>query len=141
MRKVILVVIFIISILLFYAKSNAVQWEHLASRGVYVYYYDLDDIQHLSEMTIQVILKQTYKDKDSVKQFFQKYAAKDESIELEDHSISTMVINCADNIVGVKSIISYKMSGEMILNTNYNKIYYLYIPSGSIYKALYDEVC
>jgi hypothetical protein len=141
MRKVILVVILILSLLLLYTTSSAAEWEHLASTGVYVFYYDLDNIQPLSEITVQVILKQTYEDKDLIIQFYQKYAAKDEIIELEDYLISTMVINCEDNIFGVKSIISYKESGEIILNTNYNRINYLYIPSGSIYKALYNEVC
>jgi hypothetical protein len=121
MSKVILAVILILSLLLLlYANSSAAGWEHLASRGVYVYYYDLDNIQHLSGITD---------------------AAKDEIFELEDYSISTMVINCADKIVGAKSIVSYKEGGEIILNTNYNKINYLYIPSGSIHKALYDKVC
>jgi hypothetical protein len=141
MRKVILGVILILSLLLLYATSSTAKWEHLASRGVYVYYYDLDNIQHLSEITVQVPLKQTYEDKDSIIQFYQKYPAKDVIFELEDYSISTMVINCTDKIVGVKSVVSYKESGVIILNTNYDKIHYLYIPSGSIQKALYDEVC
>jgi hypothetical protein len=142
MSKVILAVILILSLLiLLYANSSAAGWEHLASRGVYVYYYDLDNIQHLSGITVQVMLKQTYENKDLIIQFYQKYAAKDEIFELEDYSISTMVINCADKIVGAKSIVSYKEGGEIILNTNYNKINYLYIPSGSIHKALYDKVC
>jgi len=141
MRKFILAVILILSILLLYAKSNAAKWEYLASRGVYLYYYDADSIQQLSESNVQVILDQTYKDKDSVIEYFQKYATKDESFELEDYELSTMVINCADKIIGVKSISSYKKSGEIILHTNYNEINYLYIPSGSIYKALYYKVC
>jgi len=141
MRKVILAVILMLSILLLYAKSYASKWEYLASSGVYVYYYDVDNIENLSEITVQIILKQTYEDKDSVNQFYQKYATDDNSVELEDYSISTMVINCADKIVGVKSIISYKESGEVILQTNFNNINYLFIPSGSIYEALYDKVC
>lgn len=141
MRKVILAVIVILSLLLLYAKSSAAKWEYLTSRGGYVYYYDLDSIKQLSEITVQVVLKQTYEDKDFIIQFYTKYAAKDKIFELEDYSISTIVINCADKIVGVKSTISYKESGEIILNINYNKINYLYIPSGSIQKALYDKVC
>ena len=141
MRKVILVLILILTILLLHAKSNAAIWEYLASSGVYIYYYDSDNIQYLSEITVQIILKQTYEDKDSVIQFYQKYASNDNSFELEDYSISTNVINCADKIVGTKSIISYKESGEVILHTNFNKVNYLYIPSGSVYEALYDKVC
>ena len=141
MRKVILAVILILSILLLYAKSNAAQWEYLTSRGGYVYYYDSNNIQYLSEITLQVILKKTYEDKDIVIKFYQKYAAKDESLELEDYSISIMVVNCADKIVGVKSRISYQKSGEIISHTNYKRINYLYIPSGSLYRALHDKMC
>ena len=141
MRKVILAVILMLLILLLNATLHAAKWEHLASSGVYVYYYDVDNIGYLSEVTVQIILKQTYEDKDSVNQFYQKYATDENSIELEDYSISTMVINCADKIVGIKSIISYKESGEVLLQTNFNNINYLFIPSGSIYEALYDKVC
>ncbi len=141
MKKIVLAFIFMFSILLLFAKSDAATWEYLASSGVYVYYYDVDNIRNLSEITVQIILKQTYEDKDAVNQFYQKYASDDNRIELEDYSISTMVINCADKIVGVKSIISYKDSGEVILQTNFNNINYLFIPSGSIYEALYDKVC
>ena len=141
MTKVILAVILMLLILLLNATLHAAKWEYLASSGVYVYYYDVDNIGYLSEVTVQIILKQTYEDKDSVNQFYQKYATDENSIELEDYSISTMVINCADKIVGIKSIISYKESGEVLLQTNFNKINYLFIPSGSIYEALYDKVC
>jgi hypothetical protein len=141
MKQVVLAVILMLSILLLYAKSDAAKWEYLASSGVYAYYYDVDNIGYLSETTVQIILKQTYEDKDAVNQFYQKYATDDNSIELEDYSISTMVINCLDKIVGVNSIISYKESGEVILQTNFNNINYLFIPSGSIYEVLYDKVC
>ena len=73
--------------------------------------------------------------------YFQKYATTDESFELEDHTISTMVMNCADKIIGVKSMISYRKNGEIILHSNYKEIYYLYIPIGSIFNVLYDKVC
>ena len=141
MRKVILAVVLILSMLLLYAKSNAATWAHLASKGVYVYYYDLDNIQDLSAITVKVRLKQTYKNKDSVIKYYQKYAAKDAGLELEDYSISTMVVNCADKVVGVKSIISYQKNGEIISHTNYKKINYIYIPTGSLYKTLYGKIC
>ena len=152
MRKITLAVILVLLILFLYAILNAESWESLTSRGSYVYYYDLDNIQHHSESTVennkkawkiyvQLILKQTYADKDLVNQYYQNYAAKDEVIAIPDYKISTIVINCSDKIIGVKSTTSYKKSGEIISHTNYDKIFYLYIPAGSIYKALYEKVC
>ncbi len=57
MKKIVLAFIFMFSILLLFAKSDAATWEYLASSGAYVYYYDVDNIGNLSEITVQIILK------------------------------------------------------------------------------------
>ena len=55
MRKIIVAVILTLLIFLLYVNANAVKWEYLASRGIYTYYYDSDNVQQLSEITFQII--------------------------------------------------------------------------------------
>ena len=91
MSKIIVSIILTLSLLLWYVNANAVKWEYLASQGLYAYYYDSDNVQQLSESAFQVTLDKTYVDKKSVMKYFQKYAANNESFDLEDYILSVIV--------------------------------------------------
>jgi len=116
-------------------------WRFFGTNRMLDSYYDSASIRRYGDRHTEVLIKQSYADREKAINFFKKFGVYDENLEREEYKTALMVIDCKKRMIGVKNVSSFGPDGILINRVEHDNPNFIFIKEDSLFDLLYYEVC
>jgi hypothetical protein len=141
MRNRLAIIIFFVMVFTDMQVCAGENWTFFGTNRMLDSYYDSGSVRRYDDQKMEVLIKQSYSDREKAINFFKKFGVYDENLEKEVYKTALMVIDCENRMIGVRQASSFGPGGVVISSVEHDDPNFVFIREDSLFDLLYYEVC